>query len=226
MHHSPLEVLYEDNHLIAVNKPPLIPTMGVAADQASMVTWVKDYLGKRYRKPGNVYLGVVSRLDAWSRGVLLFARTSKAAARLTRQFGEGEVDKIYWAITESVPEGEQGSMNDWLVKDDRNRRMMTTGPHTADARQAELHWRLLGHHAGQGLVEVRLVTGRKHQIRVQFSRRGWPLAGDRKYGGQLAFEGIGLLAKSLSLEHPVRREPLVLEIEPPADWKIHRFRDI
>ena len=225
-HRSSLEVLYEDNHLIVVNKPPLIPTMGAERGQESMVDRVKDYLRHRYNKPGNVYLGVVSRLDAFTRGVLIFARTSKAASRLAGQFREGTVDKQYLAIVEAELDEASGVMQDFVAKDDDRRRMFVTKAQHPGAREAELHWRRLGRSKeGETLVEIRLVTGRKHQIRVQFSSRGWPVRGDRKYGGRQPGEGIALLAKSLSLIHPVRNEPMTFEVGPPEDWKIHRFGD-
>ncbi len=224
-------ILFEDNHLIVVNKPPLIPTMGASAGQHSMVTWVKDYLRVRYNKPGNVYLGVVSRLDAFSRGVLVFARTSKAASRLSQQFRDGSVDKQYLAIVESRLEQSGGTMLDWVIKDDQARRMVVTGKTSAGVRgesprRAELNWRRLGNDGSQTLVEIDLVTGRKHQIRLQFSSRGWPVLGDRKYGGRHDFEGIALLAKSLSLVHPVRQNPMTFQVDPPASWKIRRFTNI
>ncbi len=220
-----LEILYEDNHLIVVNKPPLIATMGVASDEASMVMIVKDYLRKRYQKPGNVYLGVVSRLDSHSSGVLVFARTSKAASRLSEQFRDGKVLKTYLAIVEGVIPDDQGEMTDWIAKNEKVQQMEISHARASNAKMARLTWKKLGSHASKTLVEIDLITGRKHQIRVQFASCGFPVLGDRKYGARTRFTGIALLAKSLSLLHPVQKCPVVFTVEPPTTWEIHRFLD-
>src|SRR5262245_38340389 len=138
-----LEVLYEDNHLLAVSKPAMLPTMGVADDRPSLLSVAKDYVKKKYNKPGNVYLGIVSRLDAPVTGVVLLARTSKAAGRLSQQFREREVEKIYWAIVEGHMEPAEGTLVDFLRKDERHRRMHVTGPNTPGAQRAELAFRTL-----------------------------------------------------------------------------------
>jgi 23S rRNA pseudouridine1911/1915/1917 synthase len=220
-----IEVVYEDNHLIVVNKPPLLATMGVAAGEDSMAERAREYLRVRYHKPGNVYLGIVSRLDAHACGVLVFARTSKAAARLAQQFREGTVGKHYLAILDQRPNCEEGRLTDWLIKVDSQRKMAAVDTIHPGAQRAELEWRGIGRdRAGRELVEVRLRTGRKHQIRVQFAARGAPIAGDRKYGSRLAFRGIALLAQRLELEHPVRKTRMTFAIDPPAGWKIGLFR--
>lgn len=218
-----LEILYEDNHLIVVNKPPLIATMGVASDEESMVTIVKEYLRKRYNKPGNVYLGVVSRLDSHSSGVLIFARTSKAASRLSEQFRNGTVTKTYLAIVEGVVDGDQGEMTDWITKNEKEQRMEVCPASAAKAKEARLRWKKLGCHDSMALLEIDLITGRKHQIRVQFSSREMPILGDRKYGSGSRFNGIALLAKSVSLLHPVQKCPVTFSVEPPGAWEIQRF---
>ena len=138
-----LDVLYEDNHLLAVNKPAMLPTMGVSEDRPSLLTVAKEYMRRKYNKPGNVYLGIVSRLDAPVTGVVLLARTSKAAARLTEQFRERDVEKIYWAIVEGVIEPPAGRLVDFLRKDERHRRMHVTGANTPGAQRAELAYRCL-----------------------------------------------------------------------------------
>jgi 23S rRNA pseudouridine1911/1915/1917 synthase len=229
---GPPEILYEDNHLIVVNKPPLLATMGVAADHESMVTRVKDYLRRKYDKPGNVYLGVVSRLDSHACGVLVFARTSKAAGRLSEMFREGSVGKTYLAIVEGNLSGKSGIWEDWMIKDEAAQRMRTVnGPRgkseSGKALHARLGWRCLGAHNDLTLVEIDLQTGRKHQIRAQFAGRGFPILGDRKYGSRRAFEGnsgIALLAHVLKLEHPVRKSMMEFPVQPPDSWKIGRFR--
>jgi 23S rRNA pseudouridine1911/1915/1917 synthase len=215
----PLTILFEDNHLLAVRKPAGLPTMGVAAGRTSVVTLVKDYLKEKYGKPGNVYLGVVSRLDASASGVLIFARTSKAAARLTDQFRSGDVEKTYWALVEGTPDPAEDSCVDWLRKDERRMKMVVCGKNEAGSQQARLHYRTLRKLSAATWLEVLLATGRKHQIRVQLAHRGHPILGDRKYGASTSFpHGIALHARRLELEHPVRKTPLQLETPPPAAW--------
>src|SRR5262245_31046547 len=138
-----LEVLYEDNHLLAVNKPAMLPTMGVADDRESLLDVAKDYIRRKYNKPGNVYLGIVSRLDAPVTGVVLLARTSKAAGRLSAQFRDRDVEKVYWAIVEGTIEPQEGWLVDFLRKDERHRRMHVTNEGAVDAQRAELTYRLL-----------------------------------------------------------------------------------
>src|SRR6185295_18908656 len=133
-----LEILYEDNHLLAVNKPAGLPTMGVANDRPSLLAEAKEYVRRKYNKPGNVYLGIVSRLDAPVTGVVLLARTSKAASRLSQQFRERDVEKCYWTIVEGPVEPGEGNLVDYLRKDERHRRMHVTGPNTPNAQRAEL----------------------------------------------------------------------------------------
>lgn len=214
-------MLFEDNHLLAVVKPAGLPTMGVEAGRTSLVTVAKDYLKSKYGKPGNVYLGVVSRLDASSSGVIIFARTSKAAARLTDLFRRGDVEKTYWALVEGRPEPAEGSCIDWLGKDEQQMRMVVCEAHQAGAQEARLRYRTLRRLPRATLLEVRLETGRKHQIRVQLAHRGHPVLGDRKYGATADFpHGVALHARQLELEHPVRKTPLRLEAPLPPAWRV------
>src|SRR5918992_632193 len=143
-----LEVLYEDNHLLAVNKPAMLPTMGVAADRPSLLSMAKDYIRQKYRKPGNVFLGIVSRLDAPVTGVVLLARTSKAAGRLAKQFRERDVEKVYWALVAGAIQPPTATLIDHLRKDERHRRVHTTSSQTPGAQLAELEYRTLGAAAG------------------------------------------------------------------------------
>lgn len=225
MNPADLEILYEDNHLLAVNKPAMLPTMGVAADRPSLLAVAKEWLRVRYEKPGNVYLGVVSRLDAPVTGVTLMAKTSKAAARLSAAFRTRAVEKIYWAVTTGPVDPPQGRLEHFLRHDDRHRRVHATHANCPDAKAARLAYQTLAWADELALLEVRLETGRKHQIRVQLAKAGWPILGDRKYGSELELRsGIALHARRLQLEHPVRREPLEITAPLPATW--HKRRDL
>jgi 23S rRNA pseudouridine1911/1915/1917 synthase len=215
-----MHILYEDNHLLAVLKPAGLPTMGVAEGQPSLLNLAKGYIKRTCHKPGNVYLGAMSRLDAPVTGVVLFARTSKAAARLTEQFRAHTVEKIYWALLEGAIEPSAAECVDWLAADERHRRMHIVGEHTMGAKQAVLRYRRLRLIGRTSLVEVELQTGRKHQIRLQLSTRGHPIVGDRKYGAQQPFKaGIALHARELRIEHPVRHEPLHIISAVPEAWR-------
>jgi 23S rRNA pseudouridine1911/1915/1917 synthase len=223
------DVLYEDNHLLAVNKPAMLPTMGVSKDRPSLLMAAKNYVRRKYAKPGNVYLGIVSRLDAPVTGVVLMARTSKAAARLSEQFRERGVEKIYWAIVEGVVEPAAGTLVDFLRKDERHRRIHIAAANASDAQRAQLDYRTLSDKTGAPrlsdrawatLLEVQPLTGRKHQIRVQLAQAGFPIVGDRKYGSRRAFaKGIALHSRRLVVEHPVRKMPVVIEAPLPTEWR-------
>ena len=221
-----IDVLYEDNHLLVLNKPAMLPTMGVSDDRPSLLVEAKEYVRQKYDKPGNVYLGVVSRLDAPVTGVMLFARTSKAAARLTEQFRERRVEKLYWALVEGDINPRTGTLRHFLRKDERHRRVHVTSESTPGAEQAELSYRVLRDdetHVTKknslSLFEVNLLTGRKHQIRVQLSAAGFPILGDQKYGSPQAFpHGIALHARRLTIEHPIGKSPLEFVAPLPAAW--------
>jgi 23S rRNA pseudouridine1911/1915/1917 synthase len=217
-----LDVLYEDNHLLVVNKPAGLPTQGVVEGAASVVTLAKAYLKQKYNKPGNVYLGVVSRLDASTSGVLVLARTSKAAARLTEQFREREAEKTYWALVEQPPEPPTGELSHWVLKNDRKLQMGIVPPRTRGAQHAKLSYQTLRTEKLGTLVEVRLHTGRKHQIRLQLAEVGCPILGDHKYGSRRDFpgEGIALHAALLAIEHPTTKGRLEFHAPPPKNWNL------
>jgi 23S rRNA pseudouridine1911/1915/1917 synthase len=220
MNHHSIEVLYEDNHLLALSKPAGLPTMGTPDGRPTLLTLAKEYVKQRYRKPGNVYLGVVSRLDAPVTGVVLLARTSKAAARLTEQFRSHSVEKTYWAVVEGVVEPATGQLADWLGHDERHRRMHVVGPSLPGARAARLSYRRLSITAGNSRLEVQLETGRKHQIRLQLAHHGHPILGDRKYGSRLPFPaGIALHARRLAISHPTTGARLEFEAPLPEAWR-------
>jgi 23S rRNA pseudouridine1911/1915/1917 synthase len=221
-----LEILYEDNHLLAVNKPAGLPTMGVAPSVASVFSLAKQYIKRRYRKPGNVYLGIMSRLDASSSGVALLARTSKAAGRLTACFRDREVQKIYWALLSGLPEPIEGELVDWMVKDDVQQRMIVASAAASGAKEARLRYRQLRPLGRGAFIEVELLTGRKHQIRLQFASRGLPVWGETKYGRGWPFaKGIALHARRLVVPHPVRGELLELVAPVGQAWRAAGIRD-
>ncbi len=219
---SSLKILLEDNHLLAVIKPAALATMGVAAGETSLLTLAKEYLKQRYAKPGNVYLGVVSRLDEPVSGVVLLARTSKSAARLSEQFRSRSVEKIYWAIVEGRLDPPSGQWVDTIAKDEAERRMRRVSAAAPDGREARLRYRRLKILQSGSLVEFELETGRKHQIRLQSSLHGHPILGDRKYGGSRAFpKGIALHARRLAFDHPISKARIELEAPLPASWRTY-----
>jgi 23S rRNA pseudouridine1911/1915/1917 synthase len=215
-----LQVIYEDNHVLAVRKPAGLATMGLPGDKPTLLTLAKQYVKNRYQKPGNVYLGVMSRLDTPVTGVVLLARTSKAARRFTEQFRTRAVQKTYWALVEGDVEPVAGEWVDWILTDKRNRKVRVVAPSRPEAKDARLAYRRLELREGNSLIQVEPRTGRKHQIRVQLARRGHPILGDRKYGSRRAFPvGIALHARRLVVSHPVGGKPLVLECPLPAVWR-------
>jgi 23S rRNA pseudouridine1911/1915/1917 synthase len=216
----PLEILYEDNHCVAVLKPGGVLSTHYEGKEETLDRQVKAYFKEKYKKPGNVFLGVVHRLDRPVSGVLLFARTSKAAERIARQFREGTVDKVYWAVVEDELVSSAGSLEDWLRKDRRAGRVEVVERLTPGARQALLHFQRKAVHGGLTWVEVRPQTGRTHQLRVQLAHHGHPIYGDARYGSVHTFgRAIGLHARSLTFLHPVRYEPITLKAEVPRNWR-------
>ncbi len=216
-----LDILYEDNHVIAVNKPCGWPSAHFGGDEETIDRVVKAYLKEKYAKPGKVFLGVVHRLDKPVSGVLMFARTSKSAARLSEQFRENLIEKTYWAVVEGASElPPAGTFEDWLKKEPIAGQVEVVDPDTYEAKQALLHYTVRGTHGGLTLVEIRPQTGRTHQLRVQFASRGWPIYGDGKYGSKFGFGvGIGLHAKELTFLHPTRHEPITLAADVPRTWR-------
>ncbi|HMP78881.1 MAG TPA: RluA family pseudouridine synthase [Pirellulaceae bacterium] len=224
---GPLEVIFEDNHLLIVNKPAMLPTMGSAAGDDSLVARCKTYLKHKYQKPGNVFLGVVSRLDAVVSGLVVLARTSKAAARLSAQFQSRQVGKVYWAVVWGpVQPQHEATLVDYIWHDDRAQRVVVVGKGVRaesipGAKLARLTYRWLGRISWGDWLAVELETGRKHQIRVQLAAQQFPIVGDRKYGSPVPFyRGIALHSQSLSFAHPVRSEQMAFQIAPPEYWQL------
>lgn len=231
-----LDVIFEDNHLLVLNKPTLIATMGAAPGEPTLLEQARAYIKKKHDKQGNVYLGVVSRLDAHVSGVIMFARTSKCASRVSEQLRKKTVEKTYRAIVPAgiLPTG--GTLENWVVKDDASRRVRcVAGPEatfagengkTEHPKKAKLNFSVLATDVQRGvdLIEVKLETGRKHQIRVQMSHAGCPILGDIKYKSHSPFpSGIALHCFRLQLLHPTQKTPLVFEVEPPKFWKMNKF---
>lgn len=216
----PLDILYEDNHCLAVVKPSGCLSTHYQGREETLDRAVKRYLKEKHQKPGNVFLGIVQRLDRPVSGVLLFARTSKAAARLAQQFREGTVEKIYWAVVEGEPARSAGTLEDWLFKDRDIGRVEVVEPRTRGAHLALLHYQQRGSHGGLSWLEVRPQTGRTHQLRVQLAHHGHPIYGDAKYGSVHTFDrAIALHAQSLTFLHPIRHEPITLTAELPRAWR-------
>jgi 23S rRNA pseudouridine1911/1915/1917 synthase len=215
-----LEILYEDNHCLAVAKPAGRPSAHYQGRAETLDRAVKAYLKQKYAKPGNVFLGVVHRLDRPVSGVLLFARTSKAAARLAEQFRGGTVEKVYWAVVEGEVGRQAGTLEDWLYRDREARRVEVVEPRARGARLALLHYNRRAFHGGLTWLEVRPQTGRRHQLRVQLAHHGHPVYGDPRYGSAHTFgDAIALHARSLTFLHPVRYEPVTLTAEVPRAWR-------
>jgi 23S rRNA pseudouridine1911/1915/1917 synthase len=219
-----LEVLFEDNHCLAVNKPAGLLSQGDASGDPSLVDLATFYLKTQYAKPGNVYLGLLHRLDRPTSGVVLLAKTSKAAGRLSDQFRSGKVSKVYWAIVEGKAREQEGEWVDLLQKDSGQNRSGVVLEESSSSKEARVAFRVLEHWRSFTKLELRPATGRSHQLRVQLARRHLPIVGDGKYGAttQLkAMDGrsrIALHARQLTFMHPTRREAISVDAPVPADW--------
>ena len=228
-----MKVLYEENHLLVVDKPAGMPTMGADPGVPTVHRWATEYLKQRYHKPCNVFVGIVSRLDSMTTGVLVLARTSKAASRLSIQFGgpgkskkvSRGAQKLYLAMVAGDLESDagffrSGTLIDSVWKDDRAHRMRVDHGARADAQQARLKYCVIQRWPSRTLVAVRLLTGRKHQIRLQFADRGHPILGDRKYGSVDSFpEGVALHSWHLLITHPTTEQPLRFCASVPQQWQ-------
>ena len=212
-----LEVLYLDNHLLVVNKPPGLLAQGDRTGDPTVLTLGKAVLKEVFDKPGNVFLGLVHRLDRPASGVMVMARTSKAARRLTDQFRQRRPQKRYLALVEGRLDG-KGICDDYLVKEGRQVRVVEAA--YPKAKRALLRWHAMAYHDGLSLIDVRLETGRPHQVRVQLAQRGRPLLGDFRYGARRPLDGRNLALHSyrLTVEHPTRHEPITWSAPPPASW--------
>ncbi len=218
------KVLYEDNHIIVVEKPVNIPSQGDKTGDEDMLSIIKKYLKEKYNKPGEVYLGLVHRLDRPTGGVMVFARTSKAASRLSEQIREKQMHKKYLCIVDGKMENTKGSMKDFLLKNEKTNTSKVVKEGTKNAKEAILDYEVVKYNEeiNMSVVKVDLHTGRHHQIRVQFSSRGHSLSGDQKYGTRGRGKGLALWAYSLSFLHPITKERIEFEDYPEVtgSWKI------
>jgi len=223
-----IDVIYEDNHLIAVNKPAGWLTHGDKTKDKPLSEFVKDYIKDKYNKPGDVFLGVIHRIDRPVSGCVVFAKTSKALVRMNKLFHDKKIEKTYLAITNRCPSNLEGKLTHFLRKDtsknvsyayDNNSSNKAKG-----AKKSELTYKLLSRIAGHHLFEIKPLTGRPHQIRVQLSKINCPIHGDVKYGFTTpARDGnIYLHCKSLGFEHPVKKEPMLIKAKIPSDqiWQL------
>lgn len=211
---SVIRILYEDNHLIAVFKPARVPVQSDQSKDVSLLELVKAYLKAKYLKPGNVFLGMVHRLDRPVSGVVVFARTSKAAGRLSEVFRTRKVKKIYHALVEGKVEGE-GRLENHIEKNEVGNTVSIKPSKTKDSKQAVLEYGVIRQRDQNTLLEIELLTGRKHQIRAQLAHIGHPIMGDKKYGATTSYrEGeIALTAIRLEFPHPVKDEMVKVELE-------------
>ena len=212
-------ILFEDNHLLVINKLPSEIVQGDKTGDEPLPERIKSFLKEKYQKPGNVFCGVVHRLDRPTSGVVVFAKTSKALERLNAQFREKETNKTYWAIVENKPKDLKGSLRDYLKKNESQNKSYVVNESTPGAKLALLHYQLLASSDRYHLLEVTIETGRHHQIRAQLSNIGCIIKGDLKYGAKRANKdaSIGLHARSLRFFHPTTKEEITLIANPPAD---------
>ena len=219
-----LKVIYEDNHIIVVEKPVNIPSQGDKTGDIDMLSIIKAYLKEKYNKPGEVYLGLVHRLDRPTGGVMVFAKTSKAASRLSEQVRNKEMHKQYLCIVDGKMEEKQGTFKDYLYKNEKTNTSRIAKPNEKKAKEAILDYEVIKYNEEINLsvIKINLHTGRHHQIRVQFASRNHSLYGDQKYGTRGRGKQLALWAFSLSFKHPTTKEVLLFEDYPKkiGSWKI------
>ena len=218
-----MQVLYEDNHIIIVHKSSGEIVQGDKTGDTPLSDIVKAYIKEKYAKPGNVFVGVVHRLDRPVSGIVVFAKTSKALSRLNTMFSKGEVHKTYWAITANMPKEEQGTLVNWLVRNEKQNKSYAYDKEVPNSKKAILNYQLISKSERYALLEVALLTGRHHQIRCQLAHMGCVIKGDLKYGAPRSNPdaSISLLARRIEFIHPVSKEPIVVEAPLPDDnlWR-------
>lgn len=214
-----LQVLFEDNHLIAINKRPGDIVQGDKTGDAPLSEVVKEYIKEKYKKPGNVYLGVAHRLDRPTSGIVVFAKTSKALPRLNKLFAEKDAKKTYWAVVKNAPENTSATLTHWLKRNTKQNKSYAHKNEVPESKKAILDYTLVKKLDNYFLLEIDLKTGRHHQIRAQLNALGCPIKGDLKYGFDRSNKdgSIHLHARSLSFIHPVKKEMLKLVAPPPNE---------
>ena len=214
-----MEVVYEDNHIIIVNKKSGEIVQGDKTGDRPLSDIVKDYIKEKYAKPGAVFLGVVHRLDRPVSGLVVFARTSKALSRLNKMFAEGQVHKMYWAIVKNAPRASEGTLEHWLVRNEKQNKSYAYDSEKPNAKKAILKYRVLSHSDNYSLLEVNLMTGRHHQIRCQLAAMGCPIKGDLKYGAPRSNPdgSISLMSRRVEFVHPVSKATIIAEAPLPDD---------
>lgn len=218
-----MTVLYEDNHIIIVNKAPSEIVQADKTGDKPLSEVVKEYLKVKYNKPGNVFCGVTHRLDRPTSGVVVFAKTGKALSRLNEMFKNNEIDKTYWAIVKKLPEKTEATLTHYLIKNERTNKSTAYDVEKPNTKKSVLHYKLIGQSQNYNLLEVDLETGRHHQIRCQLSKIGSPVKGDLKYGAERSNPdgSISLHARKISFIHPVSKEKIEVVAPTPDDvlWK-------
>lgn len=217
-----MEVIYEDNHLIAVSKTCSEIVQGDKTGDTPLSEQVKAYVKERYAKPGNVFIGIPHRLDRPVSGLVIFARTSKALARMNELFRTGEIRKTYWAIVKNRPPAEAGELTHWLTRNEQKNKSYAHTREVPGSKKAVLRYRLLSHSERYYLLEIELLTGRHHQIRCQLAKIGCPIKGDLKYGYPRSNPdgGISLHSRSAKFVHPVSQQELYLVAPTPTNEKL------
>lgn len=220
---KPFHVIYEDNHIIIVNKAAGVIVHADKTGDKTLEDYVKDYIKEKYNKPGDVFLGTVHRLDRPVSGLIIFARTSKGLERMNELFRKRDIQKTYWAITRRKPEKKTGKLTNWLVKDHERNVVTAYDYQVENAQKAELNYRYLGTINRYHLIEVEPITGRPHQIRVQLASIGCPIRGDVKYGFDKPNPdgSINLHSRRVYFVHPVKKEPVLCKAAVPenAFWE-------
>lgn len=216
-----INILYEDNHILCVVKPANLPVQADNTKDEDLLTLVKQYLKEKYNKPGNVYLGLVHRLDRPVGGAMILAKTSKAASRLSESIRVRAIDKVYYAILDGVPKKQSDTLVDYLTKDTKTNMVSVTN--TKVGKKSILHYQVLATKNGHTLVEIHLETGRPHQIRVQFASRNLPLVGDQRYNKNAKKVQIALWAVSLTFSHPTTKDKITIHSDPPEIWPWTEF---
>ncbi len=214
-------ILYEDNHLLVVNKRAGEIVQGDKTGDECLAETLKAFVAQRDGKPGQVFMGIPHRLDRPVSGIVVFAKTSKALERLAAMFREGEVHKTYWALCCAAPSAPEGELEDWLVRNEKMNKSFIAKAGNREAKLARLRYRYLGPTERYYLIEVELLTGRHHQIRCQLAGMGCVIKGDLKYGAPRSNPdgGISLHSRHISLVHPVRKTPLELTAPLPSSWR-------